>query len=140
MLTGGRLRQTQFAGATLVGAGFGGSDLTEALFADAVDATYLGPNPAINGFAQSNGAALKIISGATSGPNPPADLTRVFFLQLQVLGSTMGTRAELVDMISFLQASGLRPHIDRVLPLDKAAEGLAAMASGDLVGKIVLEV
>jgi NADPH:quinone reductase-like Zn-dependent oxidoreductase len=81
-----------------------------------------------------------IISGATSGPNPPADLTRIFFLQLQVIGSTMGTKAELGDLMSFLQATGLRPHIDRTLPLESAAEGLAAMADGNLVGKIVLEV
>jgi NADPH:quinone reductase-like Zn-dependent oxidoreductase len=81
-----------------------------------------------------------VISGATSGPNPPADLSRVFFLQLQVVGSTMGTRAELTDLIGFLRATGLRPHIDRVLPLEQVAEGLEAMASGDLVGKIVLEV
>jgi len=81
-----------------------------------------------------------VISGATSGPNPPAELTRIFFLQLQVVGSTMGTKAELGDLIAFLQATGVRPHIDRVLPLEAAADGLSAMASGDLVGKIVLEI
>ena len=81
-----------------------------------------------------------VISGATSGPNPAADLSRIFFLQLQVIGSTMGTKSELGDLIAFLRATGLRPHIDRVLPLDKAGDGLAAMAAGDLVGKIVLEV
>jgi len=80
-----------------------------------------------------------VISGATSGPNPPADLSRIFFLQLQVIGSTMGTKAELGDLISFLRATGLRPHIDRVLPLEQASDGLAAMAAGELVGKIVLE-
>jgi len=79
-----------------------------------------------------------VISGATSGPNPPADLTRIFFLQLEVVGSTMGTKAELGDLISFLHATGLRPHIDRVLPLEQIADGLSAMASGDLVGKIVV--
>jgi NADPH:quinone reductase-like Zn-dependent oxidoreductase len=81
-----------------------------------------------------------VISGATSGPNPPADLSRIFFLQLQVVGSTMGTKAELGDLIGFLRATGLRPHIDRVLPLDAAADGLAAIAAGDVVGKVVLEV
>ncbi|GAB2458178.1 MDR/zinc-dependent alcohol dehydrogenase-like family protein [Jatrophihabitans fulvus] len=80
-----------------------------------------------------------VISGATSGPNPPADLNRFFFLQLELVGSTMGTKAELADLISFLDATGLRPTIDRTLPLEQAADGLAAMASGDLVGKIVLE-
>ena len=81
-----------------------------------------------------------VVSGATSGPNPPADLARVFFLQLQVVGSTMGTKAELADLIEFLRVTGLRPRIDRVIPLEAAAEGLAAIASGELVGKIVLKV
>jgi NADPH:quinone reductase-like Zn-dependent oxidoreductase len=81
-----------------------------------------------------------VISGATSGPNPPADLSRIFFLQLQVVGSTMGTKTELGELIGFLRATGLRPHIDRVLPLDAAGDGLAAMAAGDVVGKVVLEV
>jgi NADPH:quinone reductase-like Zn-dependent oxidoreductase len=80
-----------------------------------------------------------ITSGATSGPNPPADLNRIFFLQLSVIGSTMGTRSELGDLIGFLHATGVRPHIDRVLSLDRIAEGLAAMESGELVGKIVIE-
>jgi NADPH:quinone reductase-like Zn-dependent oxidoreductase len=80
-----------------------------------------------------------VISGATSGPNPPADLNRFFFLQLELVGSTMGTRDELGDLISFLHATGLRPHIDRTIPLEQVADGLTAMASGDLVGKIVLE-
>jgi NADPH:quinone reductase-like Zn-dependent oxidoreductase len=80
-----------------------------------------------------------VISGATSGPNPPAELNRIFFLQLQVVGSTMGTKHELMDLVGFLRATGLRPHIDRTQPLEKAAEGLRAMAEGELVGKIVLE-
>jgi len=81
-----------------------------------------------------------ITSGATSGPNPPEDLTRVFFLQLQVIGSTMGTKAELADMIEFLRLTGVRPHIDREIPLENIADGLSAMASGDILGKIVLTV
>ncbi len=80
-----------------------------------------------------------VICGATSGPNPPAELTRIYFLQLQVVGSTMGTKSELTDLIAFLVSTGLRPSIDRVLPLSAAAEGLAALEAGELVGKIVLE-
>jgi NADPH:quinone reductase-like Zn-dependent oxidoreductase len=83
---------------------------------------------------------LVVVCGATSGANPPADLNRVFFLQLRVLGSTMGTKDELAGLIAFLRTSGLRPLIDRTLPLESAAEGLAAIESGDLIGKIVLEV
>jgi sulfonate transport system substrate-binding protein len=44
-----------------------GTEAIEALFADAIDASFIGPNPAINGFAQSNGEALRIVSGTTSG-------------------------------------------------------------------------
>jgi NADPH:quinone reductase-like Zn-dependent oxidoreductase len=80
-----------------------------------------------------------VISGATSGTMPPAELNRIYFLQLQVIGSTMGTRAELTGLISFLQLTGLRPRIDRVLGLEQVAEGLAAMQAGALVGKIVIE-
>jgi NADPH:quinone reductase-like Zn-dependent oxidoreductase len=80
-----------------------------------------------------------VISGATSGANPPAELNRFFFLQLELVGSTMGTKQELQDLIAFLRTSGVRPRIDRTIPMEQAAEGLAAMASGDLVGKIVLK-
>lgn len=81
-----------------------------------------------------------VISGATSGAMPPAELTRVFFLQLQVVGSTMGTRDQLVRLASFLETTGLRPPIDRVLPLAQARDGFAAMAEGELFGKIVFTV
>ncbi|WP_131737699.1 zinc-binding dehydrogenase [Actinomadura roseirufa] len=78
-----------------------------------------------------------VVSGATSGQVPPAELNRVFFLQLQVIGSTMGTRAQLERLARFLVKTGLRPSIDRTLPLARAREGFAAMAAGDLFGKIV---
>lgn len=79
-----------------------------------------------------------VTSGTTSGPNlDDAELTRIFFLQLSVIGSTMGTRDELASLVALLDASGARPLIDRVLPMTDAAEGFAAMAGGDLFGKIV---
>ena len=65
-----------------------------------------------------------MISGATSGPNPDStELNRIFFLQLRVVGSTMGTRAELAQLVSFLDATGVTPLIDRVLPMTEAREG-----------------
>jgi NADPH:quinone reductase-like Zn-dependent oxidoreductase len=80
-----------------------------------------------------------VISGATSGPNPPsAELNRIFFLELKVVGSTMGSKDELEDLLSFCAATGVRPVIDEVLPLDRAREGFERMAGGDLFGKIVL--
>ena len=51
----------------------------------------------------------------------------------------MGTRSELADLVRFLPTTDVRPRIDRVLPLSEAREGLAAMAKGELVGKIVLQ-
>jgi len=79
-----------------------------------------------------------VVSGATSGPNPVADLNRVFFLQLNVVGSTMGTREELQRLLRFCASTGVRPVIDRVLPMEQAREGFEAVASGDVFGKIVL--
>lgn len=78
-----------------------------------------------------------VVSGATSGDAPPAELTRVFFLQLRVVGSTMGTRDELARLIQFCASTGVRPVIDRVLPLESAREGFAAMLDGELFGKVV---
>jgi len=79
-----------------------------------------------------------VVSGATSGPDPSADLTRVFFRQLRVVGSTMGTRAELVDLMRMLEVTGARPVIDTVRPLAQARDAYAQMAAGDVVGKLVL--
>jgi NADPH:quinone reductase-like Zn-dependent oxidoreductase len=79
-----------------------------------------------------------VISGTTSGPKlDDAELTRIFFLQLQVIGSTMGTRDELAGLVTLLDASGARPLVDHALPMEKAADGFAAMARGDVFGKIV---
>ncbi len=78
-----------------------------------------------------------VISGATSGSMPPADLSRVFFLQLSVVGCTMGTRDELGRLLRFCEQTGVRPLIDRTMPLASAADGFAAMISGDVFGKVV---
>jgi D-arabinose 1-dehydrogenase-like Zn-dependent alcohol dehydrogenase len=78
-----------------------------------------------------------VVSGATSGPSPPAELQYVFFRQLRVVGSTMGTRDELERLARLCADAGIRPTIDRVLPLAELRDGLAAMAAGRLFGKIV---
>ncbi len=78
-----------------------------------------------------------VISGATSGDAPPAELTRVFFLQLSVIGSTMGTRDELQRLIRFCLERDIRPTIHCTLPLRDAREGFAQLLGGDVVGKIV---
>ena len=81
-----------------------------------------------------------VVSGATSGPNPPADLARVFFLQLSVVGSTMGTLDELHRLAQLCSSTGIRPLIDAVHPLADARAAFERLASGDVFGKIVLTV
>ena len=81
-----------------------------------------------------------VVSGATSGDAPPAELSRVFFLQLSVIGSTMGTRDELERLIRLCLERDIRPAIHTTLPLSEAAKGFEAMLEGDVVGKIVFEV
>ncbi len=78
-----------------------------------------------------------VVSGATTGDAPPAELARLFFLQLSVLGSAMGTRDELQRLARFCVDKDVRPVIDRTLPLDGAREGFQAMLDGDVHGKIV---
>jgi D-arabinose 1-dehydrogenase-like Zn-dependent alcohol dehydrogenase len=79
-----------------------------------------------------------VVSGATSGPNPPSDLNRVFFLQLSVVGSTMGTRDELEALLALVVDTGVRPTIDGSFDLRDARDAYARLASGDVVGKLVL--
>jgi NADPH:quinone reductase-like Zn-dependent oxidoreductase len=81
-----------------------------------------------------------VICGTTSGDNPAkAELTKIFFRPLRVHGSTMGTLDELIALTKMLVTTGIRPHIDRILPLADAAAGFAAMIEGDHFGKIIFE-
>ena len=81
-----------------------------------------------------------VVCGATTGPNPPADLARVFFLQLSIIGSTMGTIGELQALADFMATTGLAPTLARTFPLHDAREALALLDGGTEVGKIVLDV
>jgi NADPH:quinone reductase-like Zn-dependent oxidoreductase len=78
-----------------------------------------------------------VTCGATSGFNPGAELNRVFFTQLSVIGSTMGTREELDDLIQMCRITRVRPQIDVELPLTEAREGFQRMLEGRTAGKIV---
>ncbi|MFD6279165.1 zinc-binding dehydrogenase [Streptomyces sp. NPDC060209] len=79
-----------------------------------------------------------VVAGATSGANPPADLNRVFYLQQRVLGSTGGTRQEFVSLLRFMESAGVRPRIDRELPLTGIHEGFQAMIDGEVTGKVII--
>src|SRR5579862_8258490 len=81
-----------------------------------------------------------VISGATSGYAPPAELNRIFFLQLSVVGSTMGTRDELQRLIRFCLERDIRPVVHAAMPLTEARAGFQALLDGDVVGKVVFTV
>jgi len=78
------------------------------------------------------------VCGATSGDAPPAELSRVFFLQLSVIGSTMGTRDELERLLRFCVDKDVRPAIHAALPLEQAHQAFESLLQGEVLGKIVL--
>lgn len=80
-----------------------------------------------------------VISGATSGHLATIDLRRVFFLQLQLLGSTMGTRAELGELLDLVTRQGIRPVIDTTYGFGEVRDAFARLASGEVFGKVVLD-
>jgi NADPH:quinone reductase-like Zn-dependent oxidoreductase len=82
-----------------------------------------------------------VISGATSGDAPEkAELTKIFFKQLRVVGSTMGSRDELERLALFVVRSGIEPQVDSVMPLAEARDGFARMVDGSVSGKVVFTV
>src|SRR5690625_336475 len=80
-----------------------------------------------------------VVSGATSGYVAPTELAQLFFRQLRVQGSTMGTRHEMERLLAFCEHAGIRPTIDRVLPAADAQSAFEALESGEVFGKVVLD-
>lgn len=79
-----------------------------------------------------------VVAGATSGDPTAAELTRVFFQEIAVLGVTMGSRDDLQHLLAFLARTGVRPLVDRTFPLTQARDAVARLAAGQQFGKIVL--
>jgi NADPH:quinone reductase-like Zn-dependent oxidoreductase len=80
-----------------------------------------------------------VTCGATSGPAPPENINVIFWKQLSILGSTMGTGAEFTSMLAAVEAGRLEPVVDTVFPLGDARKAYERMASGGAFGKIVLK-
>ncbi len=76
--------------------------------------------------------------GATTGFDPLTDLRHVFFRQISILGSTMGTAGDLLEVLRFVGEGRLRPVVDRTLPLAEARAAQALLADRAQFGKIVL--
>jgi NADPH:quinone reductase-like Zn-dependent oxidoreductase len=81
-----------------------------------------------------------VVCGATSGPNPPANLHRVFWKQLSILGSTMGTTEDFAGVYDLVASGRVKPLVDRVFPLEEAADAHRHLESGKQFGKVVLTV
>ena len=79
-----------------------------------------------------------VTCGATTGDATAGELQRVFFLQLRIIGSTMGTRSELDDLLSFCGQAGIHPQIGAELPMTEAAQAFQRMMDGETGGKVVL--
>jgi NADPH:quinone reductase-like Zn-dependent oxidoreductase len=80
------------------------------------------------------------VCGATSGPNPPAALHRIWWKQLTILGSTMGTKADFEGAYDLIASGRARPVVDEVVPLAEIRTAHARLEAGEQLGKIVLRV
>jgi NADPH:quinone reductase-like Zn-dependent oxidoreductase len=80
-----------------------------------------------------------VVAGATSGDAEPAELTRIFFQEITVVGTTMGTRDDLAHLLAFLARTGVRPLVDSTFALADARDAVRRLVDGDQFGKIVLE-
>jgi NADPH:quinone reductase-like Zn-dependent oxidoreductase len=80
------------------------------------------------------------VCGATTGPNPPANLHRIWWKQLTVYGSTMGTREDFEAVYDLVAAGKVKPVVDEVFPLAEAAAAHERMERGEQLGKIILRI
>jgi NADPH:quinone reductase-like Zn-dependent oxidoreductase len=80
-----------------------------------------------------------VVSGATSGHDATVDLRRIFFLQQQLLGSTMGTRAELEALLGFVTERGIKPVVDGAYGFLEIRDAFERLASGEIFGKVVVD-
>ena len=81
-----------------------------------------------------------VVCGATSGPNPPAQLHRIWWKQLEIYGSTMGTREDFEGVYELVASGAVKPVVDKVFPLDEAAAAHEYLEDGRQFGKVVLSI
>lgn len=81
-----------------------------------------------------------VTCGATVGANPQTDIRRIFWNHLTIFGSTLGSRAEFRQLLSFMRTSKIRPIIDQLFPLKEAAAAQHRLEEGKQFGKIVLQI
>jgi NADPH:quinone reductase-like Zn-dependent oxidoreductase len=81
-----------------------------------------------------------VIAGATAGSKSTIDVRRLFWNQVEIIGSTMGSAQDVSDMLRMVSGARIEPVIDRIVDLQDAPEGLAAVAAGDRFGKVVVRI
>ncbi|HEY6016070.1 MAG TPA: zinc-binding dehydrogenase [Gaiellaceae bacterium] len=81
-----------------------------------------------------------VVCGATSGPNPPAMLHRLWWKQLAIYGSTMGTKEDFEGAFELVKSGAARPVVDSVLPLAETRAAHERLESGAQLGKVVLRI
>jgi len=101
---------------------------------------HVGETTWANSLAVARVGARIVVCGATSGPNPPAQLHRLWWKQLDVLGSTMGTHADFEGAYELVKSGRARPVVDRVFPLAEARAAHERLESAEQFGKVVLSI
>ncbi len=81
-----------------------------------------------------------VTCGATAGAQPTDDLTAIFSKQLKIYGSTLGSREEFRQLLSFLNGARIKPIVDIVFPLKEAAAAQTYLEEGKQFGKVVLRI
>ena len=99
---------------------------------------YIGADTWVRSLRSARRGGRVLTCGATTGFAPQTDLRQIFFRQVQVIGSTMGSHRDFLDVMKCVFRGQLKPVIDRVLPLAEAAKGHELLESRTVFGKIVL--
>ncbi|MGH2556971.1 MAG: zinc-binding dehydrogenase, partial [Actinomycetota bacterium] len=97
--------------------------------------------PSLDGAVRALRKGGRVVNaGATAGPRAEIDVRRLFWNQLSIVGSTMGSDADVSDMLRMVAGMQLRPLIDRTFTLDEGIEALRYLESGEQFGKLVIEI
>ncbi|HPR63204.1 MAG TPA: zinc-binding dehydrogenase [Thermoanaerobaculia bacterium] len=81
-----------------------------------------------------------VTCGATTGPNPQTEIRLIFWKQISILGSTMGSDSDFAHMVNLVRANEIKPVVDRVFEIDHAPDAYLRLRSGEQFGNVVLSV